>query len=53
MAFYVGVFFLLGVLVEFLIHFISSAIYEAPKSISLETLEGTFLQILPLKTCTN
>lgn len=53
MAFYVGVFFLLGVLVEFLIHFISSAIYEPPKSISLETLEGKFLYILSLKTYTN
>lgn len=53
MAFYVGVFFLLGVLVEFLIHFISSAIYEPPKSISLETLEGKLFYILSLKTCTN
>lgn len=53
MAFYVGVFFLLIVLVKFLIHLISSAIYEPPKSISLETLEGKFLQILSLKTCTN
>lgn len=55
MAFYVGLFFLLGVLVEFLIHFMfSSAIYDPSKSISpRHWRRWRFLEILPPKTRTN